>query len=408
MCVKQEGSYEFQSTHPRGVRQRGNAKSKIEQTVSIHAPAWGATQHIGQQEVYTKVSIHAPAWGATHFYWWLSTCPLGFNPRTRVGCDVDHDPAGARGDRVSIHAPAWGATPTARPRRPIQRKFQSTHPRGVRRCCRCPSGCPSRCFNPRTRVGCDAKAIADKDREYLFQSTHPRGVRHAASAGRDPQTGVSIHAPAWGATSRPAVLWCGLWFQSTHPRGVRHPAPVLSGLSHARFNPRTRVGCDAMRSLRMVLPAVSIHAPAWGATLRSCDACRCAWGFNPRTRVGCDTPGKTYTFEQCLFQSTHPRGVRRLLLNISGFNIRVSIHAPAWGATSLDDGTVGEMGRFQSTHPRGVRQGHRATQRRGLDVSIHAPAWGATRNIRGNHLALVVSIHAPAWGATTARPGVGR
>ena len=174
--VKATNQIQLQSPHPRGVRQRGTAKSKIEQTLSIHAPAWGATQHIGQQEVYTKVSIHAPA---------------------------------------------WGATPTARPRRPIQRKFQSTHPRGVRRCCRCPSGCPSRCFNPRTRVGCDAKAIADKDREYLFQSTHPRGVRHAASAGRDPQTGVSIHAPAWGATSRPAVLWCGLWFQSTHPRGVR-------------------------------------------------------------------------------------------------------------------------------------------------------------------------------------------
>ena len=35
---------------------------------------------------------------------------LNFNPRTRVGCDLD---AAILADRlvISIHAPAWGATP---------------------------------------------------------------------------------------------------------------------------------------------------------------------------------------------------------------------------------------------------------------------------------------------------------
>ncbi len=35
-------------------------------------------------------------------------------------------------------------------------------------------------------------------------------------------------------------------------------------------------------------------------------------------------------------------------------------------------------------------------------VSIHAPAWGATATYRNDGIAFVVSIHAPAWGATAA------
>ena len=36
-------------------------------SVSIHAPAWGATQEIASIEAEIAVSIHAPAWGATAF-----------------------------------------------------------------------------------------------------------------------------------------------------------------------------------------------------------------------------------------------------------------------------------------------------------------------------------------------------
>ncbi len=38
-----------------------------------------------------------------------------------------------------------------------------------------------------------------------------------------------------------------------------------------------------------------------------------------------------------------------------------------------------------------------------LRVSIHAPAWGATAEIAEHEAAIAVSIHAPAWGATWAR-----
>ena len=55
------------------------------------------------------------------------------------------------------------------------------------------------------------------------------------------------------------------------------------------FNPRTRVGCDLVKiGLPIILSVISIHAPAWGATI--------------------DVPYKS-----------------AILI--------ISIHAPAWGAT---------------------------------------------------------------------------
>ena len=123
------------------------------------------------------------------------------------------------------------------------------------------------------------------------------------------------------------------WFQSTHPRGVRLP------VMRRRFQPHH----------------VSIHAPAWGTTLRQtsgqrldscfnprtrvgCD-CGCWCGptassrFNPRTRVGCDEWSQTSQCRNHWFQSTHPRGVRPL-------SRRKAQPSPE----------------FQSTHPRGVRR----------------------------------------------------
>ena len=78
---------------------------------------------------------------------------------------------------------------------------------------------------------------------------------------------------------------------------------------------------------------VSIHAPAWGATISSDQVGKGTSCFNSRARMGRD--------------ARHD-GDR-------GKAIYVSIHAPAWGATRT---------------PRLPRQDE--------DVSIHAPAWGAT------------------------------
>ena len=123
---------------------------------------------------------------------------MSFNPRAREGRDLRANMMGWGVKNVSIHAPARGATDASyedaerilfqstRPRgarRPVKvshwhetNRFQSTRPRGARH------GFVSlsllrKCFNPRAREGRD-----QVERAYL---------------GAD---GVSIHAPARGAT----------------------------------------------------------------------------------------------------------------------------------------------------------------------------------------------------------------
>ena len=142
------------------------------------------------------------------------------------------------------------------------------------------------------------------------------------------------------------------------------------------------------------------------------------------------------------FQSTLPRGERRLSLDVNQLKQAVSIHAPTWGATSTG-GQAAQADRFQSTLPRGERLVGGYAMVRHNAVSIHAPTWGATlTNLtvaelkefqstlpRGERLDITikstryasfnprshvgsdfscvmyytgrcVSIHAPTWGAT--------
>ena len=168
-------------------------------------------------------------------------------------------------------------------------EFQSTHPRGVRLLADHP----------------------DVKRE-LFQSTHPRGVRHLREAFALQRFEVSIHAPAWGATGHRLYQYRRL----------------------ACFNPRTRVGCDrhGLEPFRGA-HTVSIHAPAWGATSALYAGYHLGRCFNPRTRVGCDFKLPFNVGIISKFQSTHPRGVRRGIVQQSYGDASVSIHAPAWGAT---------------------------------------------------------------------------
>ena len=122
----------FQSTHPHGVRLAPLIRPSADTSISIHAPAWGATARSSTLPTKVKISIHAPAWGATQGVVSKSGCPNYFNPRTRMGCDYSSvafqhcskkfqstHPHGVRPPLlilavychcISIHAPAWGAT----------------------------------------------------------------------------------------------------------------------------------------------------------------------------------------------------------------------------------------------------------------------------------------------------------
>ena len=143
--------------------------------ISIHAPAWGATI-LGQQNDKDRIiSIHAPAWGATNSFFIVLPPYRYFNPRSRVGSD-------------------WCRYKTY----PAPIQFQSTLPRGERPQDPIPQWLRPY-FNPRSRVG------SDFEHGYFRFSTN-----------------ISIHAPAWGATT----ILMGLSafsnvFQSTLPRGER-------------------------------------------------------------------------------------------------------------------------------------------------------------------------------------------
>ena len=214
------------------------------------------------------VSIHAPAWGATQLGGQCMAASVSFNPRTRVGCDL---------------FAALTAEQAA--------GFQSTHPRGVRRGCPAWQRTCTPCFNPRTRVGCDARLPSSFRRSATFQSTHPRGVRHPHTDDVPKAVCVSIHAPAWGATP---LLICASRGDvvSIHAPAWGATQPQGAALLHlGGFNPRTRVGCDMSRSVpaRPTSWFQSTHprgvrlSPGWTQTeKRQC--------FNPRTRVGCDMP----------------------------------------------------------------------------------------------------------------------
>ena len=99
----------FQSTRPRGARPVNAEISSVVGTVSIHAPARGATYRIHFGSVAPLVSIHAPARGATNIEDY-SVIGSGFNPRARAGRDAVFAADQLAGYDVSIHAPARGAT----------------------------------------------------------------------------------------------------------------------------------------------------------------------------------------------------------------------------------------------------------------------------------------------------------
>ena len=257
--------------------------------------------------------------------------------------------------RVSIHAPAWGATAAWRCR-----------PRWLR------------CFNPRTRVGCDRISDTQIGTGVLFQSTHPRGVRPPARAGpRRPCGGFNPRTRV--GCDRSPVVWARMarLFQSTHPRGVRPWMDRNFGCAAGFQSTHPRGVRPALLFCWLWIRSVSIHAPAWGATPPPPRRPRLISMFQSTHPRGVRHGASPQVSSFRKFQSTHPRGVRRDRQKQRCAQRSVSIHAPAWGATPGLCFLAG-ANEFQSTHPRGVRPCPAVPLLCRPSVSIHAPAWGAT------------------------------
>ena len=182
----------------------------------------GARQALRQAEIrLAAVSIHAPARGATHHLWCRRLPGPRFNPRARTGRDAETRFLVEYIDPFQSTRP-HGARLDAMP--PAARMCCCFNPRA--RTGRDPPSCKksrrSSCFNPRARTGRDLVNTAAITPALMFQSTRPHGARRVAAvvaSGMAP--GVSIHAPARGATADNGMPAAVAMFQSTRPHGAR-------------------------------------------------------------------------------------------------------------------------------------------------------------------------------------------
>ncbi|AVT81262.1 hypothetical protein RPYSC3_24010 [Rhodopseudomonas palustris] len=214
----------------------------------------------------------------------------------------------------------------------------------------------------------------------------------------DRRHGVSIHAPARGATVLKAASGCASAFRSTLPRGER-PCDRCVARVWRSFDPRSRAGSDGRLGGAGRSDPVSIHAPARGAT-------DVHHRRHPDLGVSIHAPARGATVmlrrmggvAKVSIHAPARGATEQLLIFLVLFG--VSIHAPARGATCATAHRV-PSGEFRSTLPRGERLVNRVGTRREIRVSIHAPARGATLSGDQAVARRGVSIHAPARGATT-------
>jgi len=324
--------------------------------VSIHAPAWGATQ-TGKITVGNTLFQSTRPRGARRNRLRLPAAVASFNPRARVGRDYDTAKGYCTAKGFQSTRPR-GARPGMSSRSTPGRKFQSTRPRGARR----QSGKTPRpgrhCFNPRARVGRDLPAASTVPPVCLFQSTRPRGAR--------PELLLN------------AVLV--QMFQSTRPRGARLiPFNLFSNAMRFQST-RPRGARLNTRHERDVFGLVSIHAPAWGATGSAASMMAATHGFNPRARVGRDLSNKSNSQISLLFQSTRPRGARPSRVSKSAARPKFQSTRPR-GARLIAFSLFSRAMRFQSTRPRGARRsGKRQQSRRGMFQSTRPRGARRRRN----------------------------
>ena len=147
------------------------------------------------------------------------------------------------------------------------------------------------------------------------------------------RTGISIRAPARGATTERSYLL------DMDVISIRAPARGATNsvhsffYSHLDFNPRSREGSDITTGATLAEIGISIRAPARGATWtlterrrsnifqsalprgeRRCTrlSARDFDNFNPRSREGSDDAIRNTLSGKMVFQSALPRGERHL------------------------------------------------------------------------------------------------
>jgi len=212
----------------------------------------------------------------------------------------------------------------------------------------------------------------------VFQSTRPRGARQELKKCEWCQRFVSIHAPARGATSPLEMRKQRQLFQSTRPRGARH-APTAATQYGAMFQSTRPRGARRR-------PGSRVHGRYPGFNPRAREGRDTLWpvrptsstGFNPRAREGRDL----YPLHEHVDDAVSIHAPARGATTYQGFYPfarGVSIHAPARGATpKLGQGFTEELVSIHAP-ARGATTPATTSKSWRTLVSIHAPARGATR-----------------------------
>ncbi len=234
----------FQSTLPRGER-RVTVANDLKFITAFQSTLPRGERHHGTSMPFAlrRISIHAPARGATSYLDYSAGCASDFNPRSREGSDVFRS-VFAILIAISIHAPARGATLLFR--KAVCTFLISIH-------------APARgateneiAENANSEISIHAPARGATCRKWLITINNP----------------ISIHAPARGATTLcingDKVV---LHFNPRSREGSDNALIVLIA-SCNYFNPRSREGSDLWLCHFIVQKAISIHAPARGATSR--------------------------------------------------------------------------------------------------------------------------------------------
>ena len=169
------------------------------------------------------------------------------------------------------------------------------------------------------------------------------------------------------------------------------------------FNPRSREGSDSYTG------GYGGSVGGFQSTLprgeRPCSSCglMTSYDFNPRSREGSDDNFTSKLVTLLRISIRAPARGATSLLGDHVVAVRISIRAPARGATTAyADDPVKKS--FQSALPRGERQGSLPHYPSGFPISIRAPARGATLLMLSVFRHFCISIRAPARGATMLTP----
>ena len=189
-----------------------------------------------------------------------------------------------------------------------------------------------------------------------------------------------------------------LIFQSTLPRRER-PLLLILLKDGEHFNPRSHEGSDQEPHNIYFQPCISIHAPTKGATVPIAYHFLFIYVFQSTLPRRERPISAIFEMSFDSFQSTLPREERHYRLCNRPYGSKISIHAPARGATAE---AIRIRGSGQYFNPRSRERSDKSFHFMLFVLCNFNPRSRERSDVVGDqkHGTNIISIHAPARGAT--------